>query len=144
MMSIEMSFGEGLCDGSAEVKGQSMMIGMSFIYSSCLVLLVCNVRKLQLIREIASTCREGRTLALRFLTVESLIMPATARPDRPAKSKGKGKQASTSKSNPRQEKKRRDRQELEQLQDAVDTFVGEDVQEFSDLPLSSATLEGLK
>lgn len=70
-------------------------------------------------------------------------MPANAASTRPPKGKGKGK-AVASGSNPRKEKKLRERQELEQLQEAVDTFVGEDLQEFSELPLSSATLEGLK
>ncbi|ORY70627.1 P-loop containing nucleoside triphosphate hydrolase protein [Leucosporidium creatinivorum] len=71
-------------------------------------------------------------------------MPAPSQPIRGPKGKGKGKQSSNAKSNPRQDKKRRDRAELESLQDAVDNFVAEDVQEFSELPLSSATLEGLK
>lgn len=71
-------------------------------------------------------------------------MPAPAQPNRAPKGKGKGKQSTTAKSNPRQDKRRQDRAELEALQDAVDNFVAEDVQEFTDLPLSRATLEGLK
>lgn len=58
--------------------------------------------------------------------------------------KGKGPTGSSQKTNPRKLKQKREREELESLQAAVDAFDLTDVQDFSELPLSKPTQQGLK